>query len=352
MSLMGRGTGRQQRKDRRSGPGFVEALRSEETDLCAAFGRTAVSRGVVHLVRVHVREAKLSPARANGLMDGEPVEEQHHRVPAPPESLSTYYRGFDESSRLTSGHGLVEFQRTQSLLRRHLPPPPARVLDVGGGPGVHATWLADDGYDVLLLDPVEQHVAQATALAAGRFDARTGDARSLEEAPGAADAVLLLGPLYHLPDSADRAIALREAVRSARPGGLVAAAAISRVGGGAVDAARRGLLTEPTVRAAVHESVKTGWTRLAPAFYFHTPSELSAELQAADLSDVQVHGLEGPAWALVPDQASSSDPIITTITDLAELADTDPAAVGASSHLLAIGCTPSSCADRTGWSSG
>lgn len=271
-----------------------------------------------------------------------PVEVQHDRVPASPESLTTYYRGFDESNRLTHGHGLVEFQRTQTLLRRHLPPPPARVLDVGGGPGVHATWLADEGYDVLLLDPVEQHVAQAAALAAGRFSARTGDARSLEEAPGTADAVLLLGPLYHLPDSADRALALSEAVRGARPGGLVAAAAISRVGGGAVDAARRGLLDEPAVRAAVHEVLNTGWTCSVPTFYFHTPDELGAELQAADLLDVQVRGLEGPAWALVPDRADSSDPIVTTIADLAELADADPAAVGASSHLLATGHTPSS----------
>jgi SAM-dependent methyltransferase len=275
-------------------------------------------------------------------VDDDPVEVEHARVPVPPESLTTYYKGFDESNRLGHGHGLVEFRRTQALLRRHLPPPPARVLDVGGGPGVHATWLADDGYDVLLLDLVEQHVAQATALAAGRFTARTGDARFLREAPGTADAVLLLGPLYHLPNPADRATALRGAVRSARPGGLVAAAAISRVGGGAVDAARRGLLTEPAVRAAVHEILTTGWTRLAPAFYFHTPDELGAELQAADLLDVQVLGLEGPAWALVPDHAGSSDPIVTTIAVLAELADADPMTVGASSHLLAIGHTSSS----------
>jgi SAM-dependent methyltransferase len=274
-------------------------------------------------------------------VDGESVGVQHGHVPVSSESLTTYYREFDESNRLTRGHGLVELQRTQALLRRHLPRPPARVLDVGGGPGVHATWLADDGYDVLLLDPVEDHVAQAAALGAGRFTARTGDARSLDVAPGTADAVLLLGPLYHLPDPADRATALCEAVRSARPGGLVAAAAISRVGGGAVDAARRDLLGEAAVRAAVHDVLATGWTGLVPAFYFHTPDELAAELRAADLINVQVRGVEGPAWALVPDHAGASDSIVATIADLAELADADPGAVGASSHLLAIGFTPS-----------
>jgi len=41
--------------------------------------------------------------------------------------------------------------------------------------------------------------------------------------------VLMLGPLYHLTEPADRHQALREAHRVLGPGGLLAAAAISRV---------------------------------------------------------------------------------------------------------------------------
>lgn len=287
-----------------------------------------------------VASAAVDPCRrAWRLVDGAPGKDQYGCVSRPPESLTIYYRAFDESNRLTHGHGLVEFHRTQSLLRHHLPPPPARVLDIGGGPGTHATWLADDGYDVLLLDPVQEHVAQANALAGGRFTARTGDARSLDEVPGTADAVLLLGPLYHLPDPADRTTALREAIRIARPGGCVVAAAIGRVGGAAVDAARRGILSGSVGRAAVLEVVRRGWTGQAPGFYFHTPDELGAELRAAGLLDVQVRGIEGPAWALVPDHASPGDQVVSTAAHLADLADADPTTVGASSHLLAIGST-------------
>jgi len=36
----------------------------------------------------------------------------------------------------------------------HLPPPPARVLDVGCGQGALTTALAVDGYDVLGIDPL------------------------------------------------------------------------------------------------------------------------------------------------------------------------------------------------------
>lgn len=58
-----------------------------------------------------------------------------------PEVLGYYEQG-GEASRLRGGVGRLEFWRTQDVLRRVLPPAPARVLDIGGGTGVHAEWLA------------------------------------------------------------------------------------------------------------------------------------------------------------------------------------------------------------------
>jgi SAM-dependent methyltransferase len=54
------------------------------------------------------------------------------------------------------------------------------------------------------------------------------DARDLDLGDASVDAVLLLGPLYHLRRRADRVRALSEARRVVRPGGPVFAAAISR----------------------------------------------------------------------------------------------------------------------------
>src|SRR5262245_46644010 len=146
--------------------------------------------------------------------------------------MASYYDKGREASRLHCGTGLLEFARTQEILRRHLPQPPGFVLDVGGASGVHAAWLARDGYSVHVVDPIELHVEQARAAAAAQpsapFTAAAGDARALDQQQAAADAVLLLGPLYHLTTLEDRLTALREARRVARPGGLIFVAAISR----------------------------------------------------------------------------------------------------------------------------
>src|SRR3981081_4526121 len=147
--------------------------------------------------------------------------------PAEPDIERYYEEAYDEAARLTrSPHGRAEFARTQELLRRLLPGPPATVLDVGGGPGAHARWLAADGYAVHLIDLVPGHVRAARGTAA--VSASIGDARRLPARRAPADAVVMLGPLYHLTGRADRVTALREAARAVRPGGVVIAAAISR----------------------------------------------------------------------------------------------------------------------------
>jgi 2-polyprenyl-3-methyl-5-hydroxy-6-metoxy-1,4-benzoquinol methylase len=44
--------------------------------------------------------------------------------------------------------------RVQAFVRGALPPPPARVLEVGAGDGELARSLRGDGYDVVAIDPV------------------------------------------------------------------------------------------------------------------------------------------------------------------------------------------------------
>ena len=73
--------------------------------------------------------------------------------PRPPDEVLGYYAGGGESGRLEEAYFPLERARTRELLRRHLPPPPGVVLDVGGAAGVYALWLADAGPALLGASP-------------------------------------------------------------------------------------------------------------------------------------------------------------------------------------------------------
>ncbi|WP_163512782.1 class I SAM-dependent methyltransferase [Fodinicola acaciae] len=250
--------------------------------------------------------------------------------------VAFYTDNFVEYARLTdSVHGRLEFVRTQELLRRHLPPAPAKVLDVGGATGIHSGWLVEDGHDVTLVDVVPAHVEAAAKIAG--LNARVGDARELEETDGSVDAVVMLGPLYHLLERKDRLAAITEGLRVLRPGGLLAAAAVSRYAP-ILDLSRRGLLSDETA-AQAGRIVATGRGVLPDDFvelaYLHSPDGLAEEMVTAGCAEVEVYGLEGPAW---PAADNSGDPESeASALRAARLVERDPAIRAASAHLLAVG---------------
>src|ERR1700727_2520265 len=80
--------------------------------------------------------------------------------------LRAYYSRGEEHDRLAAGDGQLEFLRTTEIILRRLPPAPALVADIGGGPGRYALWLAGLGYQVEHRDLMPLHVEQLTADAA------------------------------------------------------------------------------------------------------------------------------------------------------------------------------------------
>ena len=262
-----------------------------------------------------------------------------------PEILAHYELGL-ERNRLAAGiSSPIEFERSKEILGRYLPAAPASILDVGGASGVYASWLAGRGYDVHLVDPVPLHVEQARAASdeGPGFTAAVGDARELEAADGAFDAVLLMGPLYHLIEHDQRLLALAEASRVVRDDGVVVIAAISRFAS-LLDGLRSSHLDEPDFEAMVKVDLATGihrnprpadqrpdWFTTA---YFHRPEELRDEITASGLDVVALLGVEGPGWLT----ASDEDPVAASERVLwaARAVEAEPSALGLSAHLLAI----------------
>jgi ubiquinone/menaquinone biosynthesis C-methylase UbiE len=256
-------------------------------------------------------------------------------------AIAEYYGHYDETGRLTR-HGLIEGTRTREVIAARLPPAPARVLDVGGGPGAYARWLEELGHEVVLVDPVPLHVEQAKA-ALRRGKARLGDARRLDDADASADAVLLLGPLYHLTERADRLAALAEARRVVRPDGTVFVAAISRFAS-ALDGMARGHLADTAFARIVEGDLRDGrhrnddgrpeWFTTA---YFHRPEDLREEVEAAGLRVERLIGLEGPTWLLPDVEAQWADPVRRARwLEVLRKLESEPSLLGVSGHLLAV----------------
>jgi len=269
-----------------------------------------------------------------------------------PEILAHYEEEIEEERLLAGGAGRLEYLRTRELLARHLPPAAATILDVGGAAGAYALPLAEEGYSVYLVDPVTLHVEQATAASVAQPRAplagvELGDARSLSQEDESVDAVLLLGPLYHLTLRDDRIQTLREAWRVVRPGGVVVAAAISRFAS-TIDGLLRGFLLDPEFEAIVESDVREGqhrnpterpeWFTTA---YFHLPEELRGEVKEAGFAVEALVGIEGPAWA-VPDLDACLEDSRQRAKLLAAIrrVEAEPSLIGASTHLLVVGRRP------------
>jgi SAM-dependent methyltransferase len=269
--------------------------------------------------------------------------------PRPPDEVLGYYALGGERGRLEEAYFPLERARTQELVARHLPPPPGVVLDVGGAAGAYAFWLAERGYEVHLVDPVPLHVEQAGEESHGRetgrlASARIGDARKLDFAEASADAILLLGPLYHLTERRDRLCALAEARRVLRPGGLVFAAGISRFAS-LLDGLRGEVFDRDAFARIVERDLADGQhrnpTAVAAYFttaFFHEPGELGEEMREAGLVLDGLFAVEGPG-ALVPDfRKRWDDPgSRERLLDLVRRVEREPALLGVSPHLLAVG---------------
>jgi SAM-dependent methyltransferase len=185
--------------------------------------------------------------------------------------------------------GLVRTYVMHQQLSAHLPPPPATVLDVGGGAGHQSFPLAQAGYEVTLLDPSAAMLDKARQ----RLARLPGEARqrvTFVRADGAnADAAVrgqrfaavlchgVLGYLEH-PEPV-----VEQLCRCAAAGGIV-----SIMAGNADAAAVRPALERRWADALASFDARSEIGVLGLPTYGHTVAELS-EL-------VHGHGVEPLRW--------------------------------------------------------
>jgi ubiquinone/menaquinone biosynthesis C-methylase UbiE len=221
------------------------------------------------------------------------------------ENIDHFYASAAEDQRLSYGLGPLEFERNKELISRFLPAKKGLIVDVGGGPGVYAEWLTGKGYSVHLIDPVKKHIQQAQKRAAKLkrpFKAALGEARMLDFPDSSADLVIEHGPLYHLQQRNDRIVALKEAYRVLKPGGVMLGFAINH-SVSTLTGLLNGMIHDKQFYAMCLDELKTGlhnppatWPGILPEAFFHKPGELLAEVAEAGFTDVDLFAVEGLVW--------------------------------------------------------
>ena len=257
------------------------------------------------------------------------------------ERINAYYSEGNEATRLTeqSVGGVLELRaarRSFSLIK-----PASRVLDIGGATGIHASWLAEQGHEVTLIDPVASQIEIAQSY--GTFRALVGDARELPFDTEIFDAVIMFGPLYHLADSRDRLLALSEAKRVLRPGGLIFTAALSRLSAFSNSVLESG---GQSITPGDVEILRTGeWVNHGPGFpggHFHTAPELRRELEDSGFSKISIRPLDFPSlvFETLKPRQELIEPADSLLQNLEEILTGLPIAeplANLSSHMVGIG---------------
>lgn len=258
-----------------------------------------------------------------------------------------FYEKGAEIGRLERGLGIIEAARTKELLSRFIEPC-MTVYDVGGGVGYYSDWLAGMGCTVSLYELAPSAVCYAKDHQTVPYYAAVADARFLPVQDCSCDALLLMGPLYHLMDRQDRLKALSEVYRALHPDGLLIATGISKF-----SSATWALSTYRTANDFIDDEVYMDMLRgelttgehhrpvkypnfIAEA-YFHTPESFASEITEAGFHVNRMLAIEGIIWptpdlnAKWEDQASRD-----RLLELLRLTESEPSILGYSPHFMAV----------------
>ncbi|MFC3748414.1 class I SAM-dependent methyltransferase [Paenibacillus sp. GCM10012306] len=227
------------------------------------------------------------------------------------------------------------------------------MYDIGGGIGVYSRWLAELGHEVHMFELAPKAVEYARALQDSKqivpiHTIEVADARSIARPDNSADFVLLMGPLYHLPERKERMAAIHEAKRVLKPGGIIIVSAISRFSstlwGLSVYGGQNDYLEDPIFSAMIKQELTNGQhirPEAYPSFisraFFHLPEELNSELAEAGFMDTKMLAVEGPVW-IVPTftEKWKNEHSRAELLKICSLVEEQESLLGMSPHMLAV----------------
>jgi 2-polyprenyl-3-methyl-5-hydroxy-6-metoxy-1,4-benzoquinol methylase len=250
--------------------------------------------------------------------------------------------------------GRIEFAVHKAWIGRYLPQAPARVLDIGGGPGRYSIWLAKQGYRVTLADLSPELLALAQEKATKSGVAIEGfveaNATDLSQfADGSFDVALCMGPLYHLILEDDRQRVVSELLRVLKPGGMVFTAFLNRLQTLRVAVNQDIPFFTPYTAEMVKKTHHTGildWQGIPGTFnlaYHYFPKEIAPFMEAGGFETVELVSSQSHAGHIQKHMAlfAERQPELYewALAEFIEQAN-EPSTLGSGFHILYIGRKP------------
>ncbi len=238
-----------------------------------------------------------------------------------------------------------EFVITSRYLDRYINPGD-KVLDIGGGPGRYSLHLAAKGASVTLFDLAEENLKFAQVQAAEQglhIETVCGDACIADElVSGSFEHVLLMGPMYHLLDEADRIKAVNASLRLLKPGGVIFISFISMIAGVifAMKIAPEIITSDVPAEIEYRSSLYAGKSFGGDAFtqaYFIDQHELSEFMGQFPLQKLHLFGQEGITSPCEGNIMSQPKEIVDAWMDFAEQLCEREELLSWSEHLMYVG---------------
>lgn len=203
------------------------------------------------------------------------------------------------------------------------------------------------------MDPVPLHIrqakrARARAPRAPPVKIQLGNSRDLKSSTSTADAVLLMGPLYHLLDESDRREPLSEAHRVLKPRGVLIGVGVTQFTS-MMDGSWEVYLSDPEFKRIVGGDLRSGKhrnPRNVPAYwttaFFTHPDLLAGEIRAAGFRLKGTFAVEGFVW-WVPGLAEKwgDSTFRLRLLKLLRMTEQEPTLMGMGPHIMCVGVKPS-----------
>ncbi len=215
--------------------------------------------------------------------------------------VKLYYNQYVEAEDKRLTNHCFELPLTLHFIEKYLAPG-SKILDAACGTGHYAQELLKKGYQVALNDLAEKNIDRTRKRVKNHsnllFISQSDVMNSRIWKSKSWDSILLLGPLYHLPDENDRISLLKKAKKALKDNGILFCAFMNRTLAMVYGLKNNpeGILSPKGAKKMWQTGSDTDFVEQSEYFnhaYFSFPKEINPLIKQAGLIPLHLAGAEG-----------------------------------------------------------